>query len=176
MTAPSPSVSAPKTRQPGWWYPWIFVGGMGVVVAVNMTLFYFANSTFSGLVTEHAYDEGVAYNRTVAEAAAQEALGWRVTSEVIPAPASPGAGGGRDATLSVEVKGPDGTPLSGLQVRALLVRPTQSGHDVRTELAEQGGGHYAAAVHLPFDGLWDVRVMARAGRDEVLTGRRLTIQ
>ena len=49
-----------RPRQPGWWYPWIFVGGMLVVIAVNGVLITMAVSTFSGIETEEHYRKGLA--------------------------------------------------------------------------------------------------------------------
>ncbi|HOT83126.1 MAG TPA: FixH family protein, partial [Candidatus Defluviicoccus seviourii] len=48
-------------RPPGWWYPWIFVGGMLIVVAVNAVMAIVAVGTFSGLETTDHYRKGLAY-------------------------------------------------------------------------------------------------------------------
>jgi nitrogen fixation protein FixH len=58
------------------WIPWVFVGGMVVVVVVNGFMAFYAISTFTGLTTGQAYDRGRAYNHVLQEAARQDALGW----------------------------------------------------------------------------------------------------
>jgi hypothetical protein len=41
------------------WIPALFVGLMLLVVVVNGTMMYFAQSTFSGLDTDQAYQQGI---------------------------------------------------------------------------------------------------------------------
>jgi len=61
------------------WIPWSFAGALGVVVMVNGALAYLAVSSSTGLVTEHPFESGNGYNRVLAAAAAQDALGWHGT-------------------------------------------------------------------------------------------------
>ena len=159
-------------RPDGWWYPWIFVLGMAVVIAVNGVLIFSAIETFSGLRTENAYNKGLKYNDTLAAAAEQQRLGWR--SEVSLAPDGAGTGE-RRFVLVATLKDRDGRPLSGLAARAYLSRPTVGGHDVETPLAEQGEGRYVADVNLPLPGLWDVRVHAHRGTDNFQDARRVSV-
>ncbi len=63
-------------RPDGWWYPWIFVAGFLVVIAVNGTMLFFATSTFSGLSVERAFERGNAYNAEIAAERAQAARGF----------------------------------------------------------------------------------------------------
>ena len=55
-----------RARADGWWYPWIFVFGMLVVIAVNIVLITSAIDTFPGLDTEDAYQKGLAVERGAA--------------------------------------------------------------------------------------------------------------
>ena len=48
-----------------------------VVIAVNGALTWFAVHSDPGLVTEHAFEAGKAYNRVIDAAATQDALGWK---------------------------------------------------------------------------------------------------
>ncbi|TAN62040.1 MAG: hypothetical protein EPN20_11445, partial [Magnetospirillum sp.] len=102
-------------RRPGWWYPYIFVAGFMVVLLVNVTMAYFATSTFSGLSTEHAYEKGLAHNQVLEAARKQEEMGWTVDTNV-----EPEANHGAHVTVSYRDR--DGKPLDGLTVRASLVR------------------------------------------------------
>ena len=52
----------------GRWIPWVFVGGMGLVIGVNAILVWFALTTFTGVTTPRAYDRGRTYNDVLAEA------------------------------------------------------------------------------------------------------------
>ncbi|OHC76257.1 MAG: hypothetical protein A3G18_06290 [Rhodospirillales bacterium RIFCSPLOWO2_12_FULL_58_28] len=149
-----------EIREKGWWYPWIFVGFMGFVVAVNMLLLFLAVSTFSGLDTERAFEKGIDYNKALAGAGAQAGLGWSVAFAFRPE---------RDATrrgkIAVSAKDRDGQALYDLTVKAFLIRPTSQGSDMSVDLENLGNGDYAAAVSPPLPGRWIVRVHLWRGQD-----------
>lgn len=144
-----------EARKPGWWYPYIFVAGFGVVVAVNGALAYFATSTFTGLWTQGAYDKGVAYNRNLAAAEAQQRLGWTVEMKVDPV-----GGDTPRARIAVSYLDRDGRPVEGLDVTAEFKRPTVAGHDFEAPLAAGGAGRYGTEIDLPLPGVWDLKVVA----------------
>ncbi|MBX9633802.1 MAG: FixH family protein [Magnetospirillum sp.] len=144
------------TRQRGWWYPYIFVGGFLVVVAVNASMAYFATSTFSGISTDGAYQKGLAYNQNLAMARAQEALGWTVETKVKPIADTQAV----KASILVSYRDRDGKAVEGLDVHARLVRPTAKGHDMDVALSPQGNGLYGGAYTLPLNGVWDMDVVA----------------
>ena len=140
------------------WIPWVFVGAFLVVVAANGVLVAIAVSTFNGLATENAYMEGLAYNRTLDQAADQARLGWTVTPSFRPA-------GDLVGDLTLIASGATGAPLTGATVTVALSRPTQAGHDFVVTLEALEPGHYGAAIAFPLPGVWDARVeVARDGR------------
>ncbi|MCU0888883.1 MAG: FixH family protein [Rubritepida sp.] len=94
------------------WIPWVFVGGMLLVVVVNGVMVFFALSTFTGLTTRQSYDRGRAYNQVLAEAARQDALGWTALVALE---------GGR---LRPRVTDREGRAVEGL-LEAELVRPIE---------------------------------------------------
>ncbi len=147
-----------KTRKPGWWYPWIFVAMFGVTVVANGALIWSARSSFSGLSAEGAYDKGIAYNRALEGAAAQEKLGWR--AEVAFLPGASGTG-----VIEARLTDRDGRPIAGLEAEVLLRRPTQAGLDQRRALVAQGSGLFRAEVTVPKPGQWIVRVHAFRDQD-----------
>src|SRR3954469_23813706 len=65
-----------RPQRKSLWIPALFIGLMLLVVVVNGTMMYLAESTFSGLDNETAYQDGLEYNATLQEAAASAALGW----------------------------------------------------------------------------------------------------
>lgn len=146
-----------RARADGWWYPWIFVAAMGVVVLVNGVMVAFALGTWTGLETEGHYEKGLAYNRTLAAARAQAERGWRVDFALDAVTAD---GDTRTATLSATFAEADGTLLTGLDARAVILRPTREGHDQEVPLAAAGNGVYRAVVTFPLPGQWDVRIHA----------------
>jgi len=156
------SSAAPRADAPaGRLYPWIFVAAMGLVVLVNAGMIWFAVASFSGLATEDPYDKGLAYNRTLAAAEAQAALGWQVDVEAAAGPAATGpAGAAPSVTLAAAFRDRAGRVLDGLAVRAFLVRPTSAGHDRAVALAAAGEGRYRTTAALPLRGEWLLTVVA----------------
>ncbi|MBN8838733.1 MAG: FixH family protein [Sphingomonadales bacterium] len=64
-------------RFTGWHMAAILIGFFGVVIAVNVTMAFFASSTFGGVVVENSYVASQHYDRWLAEARAQDKAGWR---------------------------------------------------------------------------------------------------
>lgn len=133
---------------------WI-VAFFTVIIAVNLTFVYFALDSWPGLTTQKAYEEGVAYNKTLESAARQDAMGWR--SHVALGPSTPKG----TCMLTLTMTGPDG-PLAGLTAQVRLTRPLGEGLTVDARLAEDRPGLYAALLRLPALGRWQVEVTARA--------------
>lgn len=162
-------------RADGWWYPYIFVAGFVVVIAVNGVLAYFATSTFNGLETQNAYEKGRLYNQTIAKEEAQKALGWTLTLDSRSKPHEP-PGEGYPAEIVVAATGPDGAPLEGLTIEAEVRRPTVTGRDQTVILGRQDAGRYGQTLVLPEPGQWEVRVLARRGEDEYRLRERIFVK
>lgn len=141
------------------WIPWVIAAGLGVVVIVNGALAYFAETSSTGLVTEHPYESGREYNQVLAVAAASDALGWHGRLGFAAAP------GSRSGELAVELTDRAGQKLRGLTVGAVIVSPVEPQPNLKLRLAEAGDGTYQAALALSRLGQWDVRIAARRGSD-----------
>ncbi len=151
------------------WIPWAFVGGLAVVVAANGALAYFAATSATGLVTQHPFERGNDYNRVLAAAATQDALGWRGTAHFI------GQGSGR-GEIAVEFSDAAGRPLSGLLVTTLIERPVEALPERTVSLRETAAGHYAAAVTLDRPGQWELRIGATRADDRFAFTQRIIVQ
>lgn len=149
----------------GRWIPWIFVAGMLVVFAVNAALITYALRSFPGLSVDAAFQRGVHYNAIIAEAARQEALGWRLAAAFK-----------RDG-LVIEAFDRDGRAITDLDLQARVSRPVEAMADVVVALRYIGDGRYAAPIALPKSGQWDVHISASSGRagESVQTTRRLMV-
>jgi nitrogen fixation protein FixH len=148
------SVHPVETRS-GNWIPWTFVAGFALVIAVNGALIWFAVESFSGLTDAHAYQAGLAYNQTLAEAHAQDALGWNADLAVERTPEPD------EARVTFTLIDRNGHPIEAESVAADFLRPVAAGKDRSAVLAAKGGGRYSATVPLGLAGQWDVRVVAR---------------
>jgi len=163
---------ARKSRPDGWWYPWIFVAGMAVVVAVNGVLAVVAFATFSGLDTQDYYEKGLVYNQDLAAARAQAARGWRFEFALRDVRAE---GDVRRGEIVATFATREGRPLDNLEVRALILRPTVEGFDREVPLAAAGNGIYTGRVDFPLPGQWTVRIHAYRGNDVFQESRRVRL-
>ena len=159
------SATASKPRPPlrDRIIPWYFVMGFMVVLAVNVYFVRTAIRTNPGVVTEHAYEKGLAYNDTIAAVRAQRALGWQ--GDVTYA----------DGTLRFTLRARDGAPLTHARVTAYIDRPLQPGMAQEVTLEETGNGVYATPLALPKRGQWDITVNAIWNDHSHQTRRRVTI-
>ncbi len=140
----------------------------GVCIAVNMTMLYFARSTFSGLVTTASFREGVKYDREIAAARAQDDRGWKVDAQLAP------ASGGR-TRVEVRALDRDGKPLTGLSAAAKFSHPADTRHDILAALRETSPGVYVGDGD-PAPGAWTlVLELGRGGERLFLSRNRASI-
>lgn len=165
----------PTGRQPGWWYPWIFVGGMLIVIAVNAVLAIVAVGTFSGLETTDHYRKGLAYQDALDATARQVELGWRVQVDFQPRPSEGARGNQSSGELTLAFADRGGAPLERLEVKAHLTRPTQAGFDQTVVLDSEGGGRHRASISFPMPGQWDLRILARRDDARFQSTHRLIV-
>jgi len=128
----------------------------GVIIAVNMLFVYFALESWPGLSTDKAYEDGLAYNKTLEAAARQSELGWqsRVGLE-------------NGAQLSAMLLNKSGAGVSGGTVTARLVRPTHEGIDQTIMLKEFQPGHYLGPVSPLLPGRWKVELRVTEGEQSL---------
>ncbi|WP_316015020.1 FixH family protein [Roseobacter sp. HKCCA0434] len=141
------NAAAAQAEKPlaGWHIAAMFVGGFGIIIAVNLALAISAVRTFPGKETESSY---VASQRFDADRAAQDALGWTLDVTL-------------DATaLRLAVTGPDGATIQPRIVAATLGRATTVADDMTPAFAWTGSA-WSAPVAVG-DGNWNVRLDLRA--------------
>lgn len=150
------------------WIPLVIVAAFLVVVAVNGGLIYFAASSWPGLTTDHAYNEGLAYNRVIDETEKEAKLGWKVGIRFTPM-----AGGG--GTIAIVARDATGAALSDLSFGGELVRPVEQLANVPLTFAAQGNGLYTAVIHPPRAGQWDIYLVAHRGEIAWHGGQRVLV-
>jgi nitrogen fixation protein FixH len=134
----------PHDPRRGRWIPWVFVGGMLTVVAVNAVLVVASISTFSGVTVGRAYERGRQYDQVLAEAARQDALGWRAEVSAT------------GTMLQVAALDRDGRPVAG-RMDGVLLRPLE-GTTQPLEFAAVAPGRWVAAIPAPRPGQWEARL------------------
>lgn len=142
------------------WIPWVFVGGMALVVVVNAVMAWFALSTFAGTTVDRSYERGRQYNAVIAEAERQARTGWHFSVAW-----HPGTGDPLSGTVVVTARDAAAAPLDRLSVEAVLLRPLEAPQPIALAFAEIGAGRYAAPVVLPKPGQWEVRLKTRRGAE-----------
>ena len=139
-------------RLTGWHVLAIMISFFAIVLAVNITFTVAALKTFPGEVSVTPYEDGLLYNKKLAQLAAQEQLGWRAGAATAP-----------DRVL-LEMRDGKGAPLSGLALNGKLERPaTESGRKLLVFREVRPGLYAASASGLA--GSWDLTAQAgdRAG-------------
>jgi nitrogen fixation protein FixH len=125
----------------------------GVIIAVNLTMAYFANSTWSGLVVANGYIASQSFDDDLARARAQDAMGWTVEVS--------------HETNRVKVSFADrnNAPLAGMTVTGKLRRPTTDRQDQALAFVSEDAGLYMAEAALA-KGVWDVEIIAAGAEGE----------
>lgn len=144
----------------------ILLGAFLAVTAVNGLMIWYAESSWTGLVSDSAYEQGLGFDRMLAQSRTEAALGWQgqIAYDVAA---------GR---LAVVLADHAGRPLAGLALSGQWLRPTQEGMDRTVDLVERAPGRYEATIRPPLPGQWDVRVTVRDhGQDRFHAQKRIIL-
>jgi nitrogen fixation protein FixH len=133
-------------RFTGWHFLAIIVSFFLVVIAVDVGFATMAYRTYPGEVSRTPYEDGVTYNRQLAQMAAQAKLGWTVS-----------AGLDADGAILVQVRDRAGAPVRGLTSVAKLERPATEAGRIIPRFAETAPGDYVARPSR-MTGTWDLSV------------------
>jgi nitrogen fixation protein FixH len=126
----------------------ILIGAFLLVSGVNGLMIWFALHSWTGLVSDSAYQDGLGFDRVLAESRAEAALGWS-------ARISYDAASGRLLAVLADA---DGRSLTGMKLSVDWLRPTSEGLDRTVTLTERAGGRYEVAFRPPLPGQWDLRL------------------
>ena len=145
-------------KVPTW--VWFFVFFL-VIFTANAFMIFWAKDSFTGLVTDQAYEKGLAYNGTITEREAQRELGWSASLETVSLSED-----NLKQRILLTIIDKDGKPVTGAKVMLTLFRPTKAGVDVEIALKERKNtGVYTIAMGIPYKGQWDYRFVAYKGNN-----------
>jgi len=131
----------------GWHMAAITISFFAVIIAVNLTLAVLANSSWTGLVVSNSYVASQNFNRDAEIARQQQALGWQMNLTV-------------DRSLAkIAILDRDDLPMTGLNIHAVLQRPTDEAGDQVLKLHEAGAGIYMANATIG-SGVWVADITA----------------
>ena len=118
----------------------------GVIIAVNLTMAYFANSTWSGLVVANGYMASQSFDDDLAKARAQDAMGWTVERQP------------RDEPRQGVLRRPQQGAAHGMTVTGMLRRPATDREDQALSLRQRRDRASTRAEAALANGVWDVEI------------------
>jgi nitrogen fixation protein FixH len=129
------------------WIPWYIVLFFIILACVFAGFTYIAKKTHSGIVTEQAYEKGLAYNEIIAKADAQKKqdLSHEILIE------------GRKITFSIKDR--NGNDLAIKKATLWLYRPVRAQDDVIIPMQPLGASQTADLQKIK-NGLWEARILA----------------
>lgn len=136
-------------RKSDKWIPWYFVLFFAAIAIIDGTFVTLAIKTHTGMVTEHAYEKGLAYNEILDKAAAQTQIDINQKAAF------------KDGVLSWNLSTKKGQNIKDAKVTARLFRPAQDGYDFDVLLENKENGLYEARPRFPLPGLWMARLEAQ---------------
>jgi nitrogen fixation protein FixH len=142
-------MSMAETQKPltGWHVLAMFIAFFGVIFTVNFTMAYLANSTWSGLVVANGYVASQSFDKDLAKARAQEALGWKVDLDFT------------QDRIRITFEDKAGQKIDALSITGDLERTVTDKEDQKLAFQPMGAGVYTApAVLTP--GVWEVEIDA----------------
>ncbi len=144
-----------QSRFTGYHMAVIMVSFFGVVIAVNLTMAWFAVSSWSGLVAEDTYVASQQFNSRAAAMRAMAATG--IHGEVTLAP----------QLISYTLKQRDGSPAIADSVTAHFKRPVGDHQDFQVELLKASEGNFTLAHVVPV-GDWIVEVTSTRNNEIIM--------
>ncbi|NEX92513.1 FixH family protein [Caulobacter sp. 17J65-9] len=144
----------------GWHVLGCLVLFFGAVIGVDTVFTVMAVRSHPGETSATAYEDGLAYNRTLEQHAAQAALGWTATAAAV----EPGV-------VTVRVRDADGRPLTALKLTGTLRRPATDAGSHEVVFQRDGDGGYRGEAP-KVKGAWDLTFVARDAHGHVFQAER----
>ena len=146
------------------WFPHGLIGAMAVVFAINGYMIYDAYSTFPGVAGRDGFDLSNEYQRVLATAQQQAALGWQIEADST-----------QDHYPVLLLTERYGAPLSDATITAQAERPLGPVEATPLTFHAIADGRYQADTTL-FSGQWDVMLTVHADGRQYSATRRLIVK
>lgn len=154
----------PPLSTQGYRILWYFLAFFICLLLVDGGMVMLAISTQTGMVTDHPYEKGLAYNKVIQAATTQEALGWKGDIAFT----QKGIGKG---LVIVKIRDASGNAVVLENMKANIVRPTQAGMDFTIPLHNG-----IAEIVFPRKGLWEIRIYATKGHQAYQQSTRVIVE
>ncbi|EKF17592.1 FixH family protein [Nitratireductor pacificus] len=136
----------------GWHMLAIMIAFFGVVIAVNLTMAFYASSSWTGLIVKNSYVASQTFNERTAEGREQAALGW--TGELMV----------KGDAITYRLVDASGSTIPLDSVAVVMHRPVTADEDIALTLERRADGTFGID-HGPGDGTWVINITAEAGLD-----------
>ncbi|MEO1553268.1 MAG: FixH family protein [Pseudomonadota bacterium] len=130
----------------GWHVLLIMLGFFGIMFAVNGIFLYHAITSFPGEDVKKSYVQGLNYNDTLAQRAAQAELGWSAEA------------GWLDGQLIFRLRDQTGAAISNMAVMGEARRHATRSEDQSFVFNARSGGEYVVQDVDLMSGLWTLRI------------------
>nr|WP_321462382.1 FixH family protein [uncultured Cohaesibacter sp.] len=130
---------------------WLF-GFFGVMFIANGFFIYYARTSWPGVVEESPYQASQNYNKTLAEAEAQNLRDWHMALSLKRRQQS--------VFLVIEARDSNGKALTDLDIEATVGRPVTEDFDHGLTLVTSGEGSYQAEIGALDPGRWRIELEA----------------
>lgn len=145
------------------------LGFFAVTFTADGFLVHYALSTFSGIDADNSYQNGIAFQRQVAAAKAQNERGWKVDIAVIALP----DGSNR---FDIAVNDAQGQPIPGLTAVLRLNHIAAARLDQAVPAADLGGGRFTAVAKAA-PGQWELALtLEKSGERLFLSRSRILLK
>ncbi len=132
----------------GWHMLAIMLLFFGVIIGVNITMAVFAVNSWTGLVVKNSYVASQNFNKHLKEVEKQKALGWSSDLDI------------KSGSIKLNLLDNSGKALRGMNVIALVQRPTHEREDMTLQLKQNDMGQYFHEKALTA-GVWNIKIIAK---------------
>lgn len=153
--------------------PWVLaaIGFILVVVTVNIIFITSAISTNPGLVDKNYYEKGRNFEDSVQQRRDMvNRLNWdmriQTPDEIVMH---------RPTTIYLNVADRSGLPLQEARAQLHAYRPSDANADFIVEMSPYAPGIFSAEVVFGLQGIWDLKVAAYQGEDNIENRRRISV-
>ena len=157
-----------SNKQSAFRSPWV-IGWLVLLLAVlamNLTMVYFSQDEFSGLVVDDAYERGKDYHDNILKRMAEKPK-WKTQVEFAGAKKFMGdlkiPAYNKPVKLDYKVADEQGEPVEPHSVTFYAYRNSDASQDFSVAMTKVESGHYQAEITFPLKGVWDTYVTATTG-------------
>ncbi len=153
---PSNNAKPRGSADKSWRWPLAVVAILSLHATMWISFVFISTRDPSFAVEPDYYRKSLAWDETVRQRRANEALGWSVEIETEKQTGMLG-----DRGLVCRVKDRDGSPIVRAAVEAEIFHHARANQRLRVQLTGEGGGVYSARPRMRKPGLWECRLTVR---------------